>query len=263
MLRWIEIESPKFSKKFLCPILSDCWFLCLRLSIEYFFRFRLGSSQSSGCFNHNRNTHIMKTNITRVNNPMASRIAIGQLCATANLTRNLGVVTSLISRALDNDVSLIFFPEATDYISQNAAHSRKLAQETPKFISRLQQEIKSLMSKSTKKIDVSIGVHLPSTGLELQKGDDRVKNVLLYIDHRGEILHTYQKMHLFDVDVPNGPILKESRSVQPGKTIPDIIDTPVGKLGTEICYDVRFPELSLNLREKGAQILCLDRKSTR
>lgn len=187
---------------------------------------------------------------------MASRIAIGQLCATANLTRNLGVVTSLISRALDNDVSLIFFPEATDYISQNAAHSRKLAQETPKFISRLQQEIKSLMSKSTKKIDVSIGVHLPSTGLELQKGDDRVKNVLLYIDHRGEILHTYQKMHLFDVDVPNGPILKESRSVQPGKTIPDIIDTPVGKLGTEICYDVRFPELSLNLREKGAQILC-------
>ncbi|GCE97487.1 carbon-nitrogen hydrolase [Zygosaccharomyces mellis] len=187
---------------------------------------------------------------------MASRIAIGQLCATANLTRNLGVVTGLISRALDNDVRLIFFPEATDYISQNAAHSRKLAEETPKFISRLQQEIKSLMSKSTKKIDVSIGVHLPSTGLELQKGDDRVKNVLLYIDHRGEILHTYQKMHLFDVDVPHGPILKESRSVQPGKTIPDIIDTPVGKLGTEICYDVRFPELSLHLREKGAQILC-------
>lgn len=187
---------------------------------------------------------------------MTSRIAIGQLCSTANLTKNLGVVTKLISRALDNDVSLIFFPEATDYLSQNAAHSRRLARETPQFISNLQDEIRSLVRKSSKKIDVSIGVHLPSTSLELQGGDHRVKNVLLYIDYRGEILQYYQKMHLFDVDVPNGPVLKESRSVQPGSTIPDIINTPAGKLGSEICYDIRFPELSLKLREKGAQILC-------
>lgn len=187
---------------------------------------------------------------------MKSRIAIGQLCSSANLTKNLGIVTSLISRALDNDVKLIFFPEATDYLSQSAAHSRKLAQETPQFITNLQEEIRNLVQKTSKRIDVSIGVHLPSTGSEVQAGDDRVKNVLLYINYQGEILQTYQKLHLFDVDVPNGPILKESRSVQPGRQIPDIIDTPAGKLGTEICYDIRFPELSLKLREKGAQVLC-------
>ena len=83
-----------------------------------------------------------------------------------------------------------------------------------------------------------------------------MKNVLLYINSKGEIVQRYQKLHLFDVDVPNGPILKESNSVQPGSEIPDIIETPAGKLGSCICYDIRFPELSLKLRTKGAEILC-------
>lgn len=187
---------------------------------------------------------------------MTSRIAIGQLCSSANLTKNLATVTGLISKALENDVKLIFFPEATDYLSQNAIHSRQLAQETPKFINGLQEEIRNLVAKTSKKIDVSIGVHLPPTGVDVQRGDNRVKNVLLYINHQGQILHTYQKLHLFDVDVPNGPVLKESKSVQPGSQIPDVINTPIGKLGTAICYDIRFPELSLKLREEGAEILC-------
>ncbi|CCK73595.1 putative hydrolase NDAI_0G06120 [Naumovozyma dairenensis CBS 421] len=176
-----------------------------------------------------------------------SKIAIGQLCSSSNISRNLITVKNLILKAIDNDVKLIFFPEATDFISQNASHSKLLAQQTPKFIKSLQSFIKD----STQDIEVSIGVHLPPTS-----EDDRVKNTLLYINSNGNIISTYQKLHLFDVDVPNGPILKESESVQPGVELPNIIDTPVGKLGTAICYDIRFPELSLNLRSRGAEILC-------
>lgn len=185
-----------------------------------------------------------------------SRIAVGQLCSSSCLNRNLEIVKSLIRRAIDKDARVIFFPEATDYIARNADHSKELAEKSPGFVESLRAEIKALCSKASKKIDVAIGVHLPPTASEVASGEERVKNVLLYINHLGDIVQSYQKLHLFDVDVSNGPIMKESRSVQPGNKFPDIVSSPVGKLGMAICYDIRFPEQSLELRSKGAEILC-------
>ena len=62
-------------------------------------------------------------------------------------------------------------------------------------------------------------------------------------------------MHLFDVDVPNGPILKELNSVEPGNKIEDPIPIDDFKLGLGICYDIRFPELALRLRKLGSDII--------
>lgn len=187
-----------------------------------------------------------------------NKIAIGQLCSSSNLKANLDIVVKLISEAIDNDVKLIFFPEATDYIAQNSLHSKYLVQKSPTFVTRLQENIRELVAQKGKPIDVSIGVHLSTfmNNNNSTANDDRVRNVLLYINHKGEIISQYQKLHLFDVDVSNGPIFKESKSVQPGKHLPNIINTPVGKLGSAICYDIRFPELSLKLRSMGSDIIC-------
>ena len=191
------------------------------------------------------------------------KIAIGQLCSSSNLRSNLDTVIKLIGEAIDNDVKVIFFPEASDYIAQNSLHSKYLVQKSPEFVTRLQESIRDLVLKKGKPIDVSIGVHLPiftndnrTDDVNNTNKDNRIRNVLLYINHEGEIINQYQKLHLFDVDVPNGPILKESESVQPGNNLPNIIDTPVGKLGSAICYDIRFPELSLKLRTMGSDIIC-------
>ena len=181
------------------------------------------------------------------------RIAIGQLCSSSNVQKNLSTVTQLISQAIDKDVKLIFFPEATDFLARNANHSRYLSNQTLEFVTDLQQNIRSLVQDKSKNIDVSIGLHLPPPK---DAQDQRTKNVLLYIDHKGEIKNTYQKLHLFDVDIKKGPILKESQSVQPGMELPKVIETPVGKLGPAICYDIRFPELSTYLRSHGAQMIC-------
>ena len=185
-----------------------------------------------------------------------TRIAIGQLCSSSNISKNLRVTQDLISKAIEKDVRLIFFPEATDYLSKNTAHLKYLAHQSPLFIVGLQKYIKEITTSTGKRIDVSVGVHSEPNQKDLAVKDDRVKNILLYINHRGEIAHSYQKLHLFDVAVPNGPIMKESKSVQPGTIIPEIIDTPVGKLGTSICYDIRFPELALKLRSLGAKMIC-------
>ena len=184
------------------------------------------------------------------------RVAVAQLCSSADLTKNLKVVKELIFEAIQKKADVVFLPEASDYLSQNPLHSRYLAQKSPKFIRQLQSSITDLVRDNSRNIDVSIGVRLPPSEQDLLEGNDRVRNVLLYIDHEGKILQEYQKLHLFDVDVPNGPILKESKSVQPSKAIPDIIESPLGKLGSAICYDIRFPEFSLKLRSMGAEILC-------
>lgn len=186
-----------------------------------------------------------------------NKIAIGQLCSSSNLQQNLKTVITLVNKAIDQDVKLIFFPEATDYIAQSPSHSKYLVKQTPSFVCDLQASIKSIVRTRGKQIDVSIGVHLPANSVSTTTvSDNRVRNVLLYINHEGKIINEYQKLHLFDVDVPNGPILKESESVQPGRELPQIVNTPAGKLGSAICYDIRFPELSLALRSAGAEIIC-------
>lgn len=94
-----------------------------------------------------------------------------------------------------------------------------------------------------------MGIHEPA------EGGKKVRNALVWIDEHGNIAHRYQKVHLFDVDLPGGPALKESNSVEAGGTTVAPINTPIGKLGMMICFDLRFPEISLRLRRQGAQVL--------
>lgn len=65
----------------------------------------------------------------------------------------------------------------------------------------------------------------------------------------------YQKLHLFDVEIPGGPVLKESDSVERGSSILPPFDTAVGKVGLCICYDLRFPEISIALKRQNAQVI--------
>jgi predicted amidohydrolase len=82
-----------------------------------------------------------------------------------------------------------------------------------------------------------------------------VKNTLLWIDEQGKITQRYQKLHLFDVEIKDGPVLKESSSVERGLRIEDPFDTSLGKVGLLICFDLRFPEPALALRHRGAHII--------
>lgn len=68
-------------------------------------------------------------------------------------------------------------------------------------------------------------------------------------------VHSYRKIHLFDVQVPNGPCLRESETTVAGSSIGRVIPTQFGNLGLGICYDLRFPEFSLLLRQQGMEIM--------
>lgn len=191
------------------------------------------------------------------------KIAAGQMCSSSDLSQNARVVKKLLKKAVENNVKVLFLPEAADYLSRDASHSVQLAENShEKFILVIQHEVKALYESASgpdadKGIFVAVGVHEPAKG---ENAGKKVQNNQLWISNKGEILQRYQKLHLFDISITNGPILKESNSVEPGSAI--LPPFPVNddkyskfKVGLAICYDIRFPELSLRLRKLGANIL--------
>ncbi|KAJ4353324.1 Carbon-nitrogen hydrolase [Didymosphaeria variabile] len=137
------------------------------------------------------------------------------------MTHNLSQCTTLIQKASAAGAKALFLPEASDYIaSGKASETVSLAKpvETSEFVIGIQEQAKK------QKLPVNVGVHEPTAS------GGKVKNTLLWIDAEGQITHRYQKLHLFDVEIKDGPILKESNGVERGSRIEDPVDTPVGKV---------------------------------
>lgn len=83
------------------------------------------------------------------------------------------------------------------------------------------------------RLPINVGIHEPGA-------NKKVKNTLIWIDSNGDIVQRYQKVHLFDVEIEDGPILRESESVEKGMEILKPFNTEVGSLGLMICFDVSF-----------------------
>jgi predicted amidohydrolase len=83
-----------------------------------------------------------------------------------------------------------------------------------------------------------------------------VRNTSVLLGPDGATLAVYRKIHLFDIDLPGMEHLKESRAVVPGDEAV-LAETPFGKLGLSICYDLRFPELYRALTRAGARVLAV------
>jgi len=90
-------------------------------------------------------------------------------------------------------------------------------------------------------------------------GDGRVHNTASLIDPDGRIAAAYRKLHLFDVDIPDGARYRESETVAPGTSPPPVAELTGldAKIGLSVCYDLRFPELYRRLAEQGADILAV------
>ncbi len=89
------------------------------------------------------------------------------------------------------------------------------------------------------------------------RGGDRVAPASIVFDANGKQVARYDKMHLFDVNIPEkGEIYRESATFEPGIE-PILVETPAGKLGLSVCYDLRFPELYRHLSARGAQLLAV------
>ena len=168
--------------------------------------------------------------------------AIVQVTCTSDKVSNFNRIKSLIEQAVSNhNASVVFLPEAFDFIGESTSETLQLAEPIDgPLINQYRDLAKTL------KVSLSLG------GFHEAINNDtgtvsRIKNTHLIIDgDDGTIRAKYSKCHLFDVEIPERNLkLKESDYVIPGNDICKPVSTNIGRVGLGICYDLRFPELSL------------------
>ncbi|XP_062556274.1 nitrilase and fragile histidine triad fusion protein NitFhit [Armigeres subalbatus] len=177
------------------------------------------------------------------------RVAIAQMRSTNDKNHNMGQVKTIIQKAKDQKASFVFFPECCDYVGTNRDETLKLSET---LTGRTVTEYKQLAKANGLWLSMG-GVHESIVG-EASENVQNIYNTHIVIDDRGELVAKYRKLHMFNVVTPEFKF-RESETVRSGSELVSPIDSPIGKLGLQICYDVRFAEASTLLRKQGAQIL--------
>jgi nitrilase len=169
--------------------------------------------------------------------------------SAADVALNLQAARELLRCARDAGAQLAALPE--NFALMGRQESAKLA------VAETQGDgpIQNSLSDCARALGMwIIGGTLP---LKVPDHHDKVAAASLVFDARGECVARYDKIHLFDVDLPHREErYRESATITRG-TAPVVIATPLGELGMAVCYDVRFPELFRELQSRGAQLFSL------
>ncbi|KAM3345357.1 deaminated glutathione amidase, chloroplastic/cytosolic [Capsicum galapagoense] len=205
--------------------------ICLNTQLSFPYKFAVKSA-STGAGKY----------ITMAN---SVRIAAAQMTSVNNLAVNFDTCSRLVKEAASAGAKLLCFPENFSFVGDLQGESLKIAEPLD---GPIMKGYCSLARESN--IWLSLG------GFQEKGSDDaHLRNTHVLIDDNGNIRSTYSKMHLFDVDVPGGAVYKESSFTEAGKDIV-VVDSPFGRLGVTVCYDLRFPELYQQLRfNHDAQVL--------
>lgn len=171
------------------------------------------------------------------------KIAVVQMDSRNDKGENMKAACRFIDEAAAEGVKLVSFPEVMnlsgDNVGEGGGH-----EPIPGYTTEL------LMAKAKEH-----GIYIHSGSFcEKIPGEERAYNATVVIDPEGEIIAHYRKLHTFDVTLPDGTVCDESARVHPGDKIVTV-DTPLGKFGLSICYDIRFPEMYRLMALEGAQVM--------
>jgi predicted amidohydrolase len=169
-----------------------------------------------------------------------------QMTSKPDLAHNLGEAEDLIQLAVNQGAELVTLPENFSFLGDETsklAQAHDIATQSEKFLKTMAQRFQ---------------ITLLGGGFPIPVGENKVFNTALLVSSEGQELARYQKVHLFDVDLPDGNTYAESKTVQAGSHLPELCCTPqLGNIGLSVCYDVRFPELYRHLSKQGADVFCI------
>jgi predicted amidohydrolase len=173
------------------------------------------------------------------------RIALFQSCTGVDPGANAQALSRAVEEAARGGAAMLFTPEMSGLLDRDA---RRAATRI-----RLEEEDKVLAACREAAQASGIWLHLGSLAVRTDGG--QLANRAFVIDGGGEVRARYDKIHLFDVDLPTGESWRESAIYRPGSEAVVVEGTPVGRLGLTICYDLRFPALFARLAEAGADVI--------
>jgi predicted amidohydrolase len=175
-------------------------------------------------------------------------VAAIQMTSSHVVADNLAVAAGLLREAKDLGAEIACLPENFSFIGLHDADKCQVAEADG------EGPVQSFLSETARKLKMWI---LGGTIVIRGDGADRVANSSLLMDAAGKRVARYDKIHLFDVTIPGrDEQYRESTHVAAGRE-PVIADTPVGRLGLSVCYDMRFPELYRELVAQGAEWLAM------
>jgi len=169
------------------------------------------------------------------------------MTSTADVDVNMSTVRELVREAAGRGAELVVVPECFAYLGPEAG-KLEVAESF---------DDGGAILDACRAIATDAGVDVVYGGF-WEKSDlaGKVRNACVYVRADGSVTAVYRKIHLFDVDLPDGTKLLESETVDPGTEIV-VAEAPFGTLGLSVCYDLRFPELYRRLVDEGAIALAV------
>ena len=179
------------------------------------------------------------------------RAALLQMTSGIDPAANARTLTEAVARAAGEGAAMLFTPEMSGLIDRDRARAA----------GSIVTEENDVVLASVRDAAVRAGLWVHLGSLAVRNGD-RLANRGFVIDDGGAIRARYDKLHLFDVDLPTGESWCESAAYRAGGAAV-AVDTPVGRLGLSICYDLRFPDLYRALSDAGSTVLAVPSAFTR
>lgn len=180
------------------------------------------------------------------------RAAAVQMCSGVDPARNILSMDRLVREAADKGAVYVQTPEMTGALQRNR---RELG-----LILREEKADPVVAAAAALSGELGIYLHLGSTAID--RGDGMLANRGYLFSPAGEKVLSYDKIHMFDVDLPNGESWRESSVYTPGSNAVTV-SLPMADLGFAICYDVRFPELFRTQAVEGIEVMSLPAAFTR
>ena len=175
------------------------------------------------------------------------RIALFQSQTGIDPAANAERVVAAIDQAAAEGSAMLFTPEMSGLLDRNSERATGNI--------RVEEDDQVIAAARNAAHAKGIWVHLGSIAVLTEGG--QLANRSFVIDPRGEIRARYDKIHLFDVDLPTGESWRESNTYRHGQEAVVVTGTPVGTLGLAICYDLRFPALFARLAEANADVIAV------
>ena len=180
------------------------------------------------------------------------KIGIAQMTGGIDPAANARTIVAAVEQAAAAGAAMLFTPEMSNIVDRDRSRAADVV--------RVEDEDLVLKAVRAAAAACRIWVHLGS--IAVQNGVGLWSNRALLIDDSGAIRARYDKLHLFDVDLPTGESWRESAAYARGEGA-IVAETPVGKLGLSICYDLRFADLYRALSNVGATVLAIPAAFTR
>ena len=177
---------------------------------------------------------------------MSGNFTVGlvQTNSSDDLQANIEAASALIREAAQRGADFVLTPENTTHLTQG--REAVLAGALPESSHPAIPAFADLARE--------LGIWLQIGSLSVKLTPEKAANRSLLFNPEGTVVARYDKIHMFDVDIPDGQSYRESATFRPGEELV-LADLPWGKLGMSICYDVRFPHLYRDVAKAGAQIL--------